>query len=250
MAGMSATTLITEALQMLQVYDPGETLSDEDAATGLAVANDMLDSWSAESLACFAILETSFPLVVGKGAYTIGLSGGADVAATRPIRVITGPGAAYLLDGNGNRYSVNPVPRDEWNLIGTTTATSDLPDTMFYDPQLPLGIINIWPVPSMGWTLYFDSYLQLTEFPDLTTAVNFPPGYPFVMKGELAQWLKPYFKTAKALDPVIVQRVMTGKATIKRANLRPNRAVYDPEIVARAAGTYNIYRDSGSAATD
>lgn len=250
MAGITARALITEALQMLQVYDPDETLADVDLNTGMSVANDMLDSWSTESLSCFAILEQNFPLVVGKGAYTIGLSGGADVALTRPIRLIDGPGAAYLLDSNQNRYGVNVVPRDEWNLIGTTTATSNLPDTLFYDPQMPLGIINIWPIPSIGYTLYFDSYQQLTEFPDAATSLQFPPGYNFVLKGELAQWLAPYFRSAKPLNPVIIERVRVGKANIKRANLRPNRAIYDPELVARAAGTYNIYRDSGSAATD
>jgi hypothetical protein len=39
------------------------------------------------------------------------------------------------------------VPRDKWNQIGnrSSTITSQIPSVLFYDPQFPLGVINVFP---------------------------------------------------------------------------------------------------------
>ncbi len=236
----TAQDIIQAALEELGVYAPGETMTNADASRGLWVLNAMLDSWSNESLFCYAIKETSFPLVVGQQQYTIGPGG--QINATRPLRVIEGPGAAYITDQNNNIYPVGVIPQDQWNLIGLRTNTSDIPDTMFYDPQFPLGIINIFPVPLMTYTFTFDAYLQLSDFTGLTTALTLPPGYQDAIQHNLAIRLKPFFRDAQ-IDPLIVELASQTKAAIKRNNLRTNVAVYDAEMISRATPTYNIYRD-------
>jgi hypothetical protein len=55
--------------------------------------------------------------------------------------------------------------------------------------------------------------------------------------------LKPYFKAAQ-IDPLVMQNAVNSKATIKRANIRQNTARYDPELLSRAPGTWNIFTDS------
>ncbi|MGH6737592.1 MAG: hypothetical protein ACREDY_00910, partial [Bradyrhizobium sp.] len=145
----TALDLIQDSLESIGVYAPGETVSDADARRSLVVLDDMLDSWSNESLTCFAILEQSGMLIPGQNQYTIGQGGltwgespwgppstwtaPADFDLPRPIRVINGPGAAYLTDSNNNRYPVDVVPRDYWNMIwNLTEVTSNLPNIMFY----------------------------------------------------------------------------------------------------------------------
>src|SRR5690348_9334928 len=172
--------MIQDAAEALGVYAPGETIVAADSARFLKILNDMLDSWSNESLTTFAILEQSAPLVVGQTAYTIGTSGGANLNMTRPIRILDGPGTAFLVDVNGNRYPIDVVPQDKWNqLWNITQINSNLPSTIFYDPQFPLGIINVWPNYSggLGVVLHWNSYLQLSEFSALTSVVSLPPGY-------------------------------------------------------------------------
>lgn len=241
----TARDLIQDALEKLGVYAPGETMSDADAQRGLTVLSDMLDSWSNESLTCFAITEQSVALVAGTSAYTIG-SGGT-INLTRPLRLIEGPGAAYILDGNSNKYPLDVVPQDKWNMIGNTggQVNANVPNTLFYDPQYPLGILNFYPQPNVGgYTAYWDSYLQLTDPSALTSSITLPPGYNAALKANLAVWLKPYF-TGAQLDPDVREQARETKAIIKRTNIRTNEALYDSEIVSRSRGAYNPYTDRG-----
>lgn len=237
----TAQSLIQTSLELLGIYAPGETLTDADAERGLQVLNAMLDSWSNESLFCYAIQETSFPLVVGQSQYTLGPGG--QINAPRPLRLIEGPGAAYIQDVNQNNYPVAIIPRDQWNRIGLRTNTSNIPDTLFYDPQFPLGLVNIFPVPLATYKVFFDAYLQISDFANLTTVMALPPGYEAAIYNNLAIWMKPFFKDA-SIDPIILELASQAKGTIKRNNLRSNVALYDAEIVSRAAPTYNIYRDA------
>jgi len=247
MAG-SATSydIINDALGLLGVYQPGDTLSDADAQRGLTTLDDMMDAWSNESLSCYAILEQSTVLVPGKQSYTIGPGG--DINTTRPLRLITGPGAAYVQDSNGNNYGMEVVTKMQWNMIGNRSniVTSNFPDTLYYDPQWPLGILNFNPWPSAAYTAFWDSYLQLGDYAELTSSINLPPGYALAMKTNLACFLKPYFTDAKLPDDVILQ-ASYSKAAIKRTNMRPIVAQYDSAIVSRANISFNIYTDrSGS----
>ena len=240
----TAREMIQDALEMLRIYAPGEDASAPDMARGWSVLNDMNDSWSNESLACFAWLTQTFTLIPNQYQYTVG-GPGADIAGPRPLRVSDAPGAAYLLDTNLNRYMVDVVDQLKWNWTTTAVADSNLPDHLFYDPQFPLGIINLWPTPTTGYTCSFLSYTQLTDFANLDADVGFPPGYKLAYTTDLAIALKPYFKTAN-LDPVVVERGSKAKAAIKRNNMRTQIAVFDPELVSRGNAVYNIYSDRGA----
>lgn len=128
-------------------------------------------------------------------------------------------------------------------MIGLLTNTSNIPDTIFYDPQYPLGIINVFPTPNVSNTLYFDAYLQLTDFSSLTVSMILPPGYEAAIYSNLSMWMAPFFKDAQP-SPVVSALADRTLASIKRTNMRENLSNYDAEIVSRATPTYNIYRDS------
>lgn len=249
MADPTAMDLIQDSAELLQIYAPGEVISDADAQRFLSTLNSMLDVWSNLTLSCFRILEQSMVLIGGQQQYTVGPGG--YVNGERPIKILDGPGTAYVQDFNGNNYPVTVVARDQWNLYGNRSEliTSDFPDTLFYDPQYPLGVINLMPVPTIGYTLFFDSYAQLADLPDLASTISLPPGYKRAIVTNLAVCAKPYFKTAQ-IDPLIVAEAMKTHGDIKRSNMRPNVAVMDPELVSRANVGYNVYTDrSGSNAS-
>ena len=242
MAAPTAQDLITDGLQLLQVYAPGEIISDADMERGFSVLNDMLDVWSNLTLTCYAINEQSLVLVPGQQQYTIGPGG--YVNSTRPLKILDGPGTAYVQDTNGNNYPVTVVPQDQWNTYGNRSilVQSDFPDTLFYDPQFPLGLINLMPVPTIAYTLFFDSYLQLSDLSSLTTPLSLPPGYKRAIVTNLCISLKPYFKTGE-LDTMIVAEALKTLGDIKRTNMRSNVAEMDPELVSSANIQYNIYTD-------
>lgn len=241
----TALSIITDAFQQIKVYAPGVTLGDADAERGLVCMNEMLDEWSNTPYACFANLEQSFPLVSGKQAYTIGLTGSPDITATRPIAILTGMGAAYLVDTNANRYPVNVIQQDQWNTIGKLNTTSQLPDTLFYDPQFPLGILNVFPLPSSTYTMYFDARLQLANLSNLASTFSLPPGYRAAVKNNLCIRLWPYYKQG---DP---NALLIGLATqslgdVKRSNIKLSPSPYDGAIVSKAKSAYNIFTDNVS----
>lgn len=244
MSGTTAQSIIQDSLEMIGAYAAGETISGPDATRALTVLNDMLDSWSNESLACYAIQEQSFSLVPGVASYTIG-AGGA-FAGTRPLKVMSSAGSAYILDGNGNKYLMDVVPRDKFNIVAANTEiTSNIPTTLFYDPQYPLGIINVFPTPNTGFSVVFDSYIQLSEFSSISATMSLPLGYALALKTNLAEALWPYFGTGD-INPVIARRAASSKAAVKRTNMRPVEAVFDPALINRGRATYNIYRDAPS----
>lgn len=242
----AASDIIQDALEKLGIYAAGETINSNDQSRCLTLLNNILDSWSNESLTTFEELEQSGAMVVNQQSYQIG-SGAADFNITRPLRIKDGPGAAYLQDTNGNKYPVNVRPRDQWNLItNPTQVTANVPTDMFYDPQYPIGIIKVFPIPNISWTLYWDSYLQFTTFATVSTTVSLPPGYIKAMVDCLAEEAWPYFKPDVLQIPMhIVRSAMRSKGNIKRTNRRENVAVYDREIVSRGGGTYNPYSDRG-----
>lgn len=240
----TARDIIQDALEMLGVYAAGEIMSDADAQRGLSCLNAMVDSWSNESLTCYANLEQSGTLVPGQQYYTIG-PGAADFNMQRPIAITVGPGAARITDTNGNQYDMEVIQQDRWNLIGAPYTTSDIPDTLFYNPQYPIGILGVFPVPIIGYTMTWDSRLQISDFASLLTPMSLPPGYYMALTTNLAVFAKPYFASAQ-IDPLVIAQAMNSKGNVKRSNMKEIIAGFDPEIVSRAQQTYNIYSDSQS----
>ena len=204
----------------------------------------MLDSWSNESLMTYCITEQSGTLNPGQYQYTIGPGGYFNT--TRPLRILGGGGTCYVVDNNGNRYNLEVVPQDRWNLIGNIAqVTANFPNTLFYDAQYPLGIINLYPIPTISWTLYFDSYIQLTDFANLTTVMSLPPGYQAAIQDNLAVEIWRFFKPDNVpVRPDLMRSAMMSKGNVKRTNIKEVIANYDSELVSRANGTYNIFTDS------
>ncbi len=242
MTAETAQSLIQDALEGIGVYAPGETVATADLNRCLVILNDMMDIWSNESLMSYANTEQSGLLVPGIHVYTIGVGG--DFNLTRPIRILDSPGTCYSVDQNGNRYNIQVVTQDRWNLIWNVTQTnSNYPEVLFYDPQFPLGIINVYPVPTTGYTLFFDSRIQLSELTALATSLSLPPGYSKAIKDNLRVQFWPYFKPDGSVPPAsTVAMAANSKGIIKRSNVTPNYANFDPELVSRGGG-YNVYSD-------
>lgn len=240
----TANQLITRAMQALGILGRTEVPSAGESNDGLTAFNSMLDSWSGgEDLMSYVVLERSFPLVVNTNSYTIGTGGVVNIARPNDIT------QAYIRDSIGNNFLMEILPRDKWNQIGnrSSTITSQIPDTMFYDPQYPLGVINIFPTPLLTYTCFFDSTQDQVDFASLTATLTTPPGYERCYVLNLALELMavgfPCMLDEKALMRLI-NNADDAKANVKRNNIKEVIANYDEAIVSHADSTYNIYRDS------
>lgn len=210
--------------------------------------NTMLDTWSNESLMSYCITEQNGTLVPGQYQYKIG-TGAPDFNMTRPLRILDSPGTCYVVDPQNNRYNLEVITQDRWNLIwNIVEVTSDYPNSLFYDAQYPYGIINVYPVPTIGWKLYWDSRIQFTDFASLAATLSLPPGYQAAIQDNLAIELWPYFKPDTAEIPrSLIAIAARSKGIVKRTNVRPIYLNYDPELISLARGSYNVYSDSSRA---
>ena len=242
---VTAQQIITRSMKALQVLGNTETPSAAESNDALVAFNAMLDSWSNMGLAAYRVDENSFPLVVGTSSYTVG-SGG-DVNIERPLEITE----AYIQDTGGNNYEMKIMPRDWWNKIGnrSSTITSQIPDVLFYDPQYPLGVINIFPTPLIAYTCYFDGMLDQPTFATLATDLAMPKGYEraYVLNlaVEIASMMGIPIPAVAAGQKNIAMLAAEALAAIKTTNMKEQIAEYDPMLVSRANSTYNIYRDSG-----
>lgn len=237
----TVSDIITRAARGLGYLGRTESLSAADAADGIACFNEMLDSWSNESLMSYVTLQRSFTMIPLQQTYTIGTGG--YINSTRPYDVTQ----AFVRDTGPNDYPMRIIGRAEWDLIGEKTITSQIPDTLFYDSQYPLGIINIFPLPLLPYTVFFNSTTDQVEYSLLTTALSLPVGYELAYIYNLALHMMS-FGFPCLLDEKAYMRLVNNaaesKGNIKRANIKEVVASYDPAIVSRSQATYNIYSDS------
>lgn len=214
-----ASDIITDALQKLGVYSPSEQIADSDMARGLIVLNDMIDQWQNEFVFIYSLTTYTINLAVGVQSYPIGPPG-----YIRPNRIQNGPGGASATLGSST-YSINVVSVLEWGGVQGVDPGRGIPDTMYYDPQYPVGMLNLAPVPNVAMVLSFYSFTPFYSFANYSTSAAFSHGTIDALKDNLAVYAKPYFMTAQ-LDPIIASRAETTKeflrttGTISRALIR------------------------------
>ena len=165
----TARSIIKRALQRNGVLTKGESPDGDEAQDGLLLINDLLQSWSNDSLLIYARQLESFPLVSGQQTYSIGVGG--DFNTTRPLQVLS----AFTRIG-GIDYNIDIISDTEFDTITQKGISSSIPSVMYYQTGYPLGQLNIYPVPTVG-TLYIRTEKPLTEFATLDTDVELPPGW-------------------------------------------------------------------------
>ena len=237
----TVSQMITRSGQTLGYLGRNEVLSAADANDGLSAYNSMLDSLAGENLASYAMQETAFTFIANQQSYTIG-SGGY-INATRPDNILQ----AFITDFNNINYPMTVLPQDRWNNIGNKQITSQIPTTIFYDSQYPLGTVNVFPIPLIAYTCTLNAILQQSTFSSLTQVMIQPPGYErmYILNGAIEMMTAgfPCMLDAKELA-ALYDNASQAKANIKRKNQKEALAEYDPSIVSRGYASYNIYSDS------
>jgi hypothetical protein len=235
-----AQAILTRAAKAIRFLGRTETLKAQDATDALNAFNAMLDSWSGEELASFANQTFTHNMSANTSSYTVG-SGG-DIDDTRPDNIQQ----AWIRDSNDLDYEMSIYPQNRWNSLGQKDITSQIPTTLFYDPQYPLGIINIFPTPLEAYALRFTAIVQQTTFSTMTHSLSAPPGY------ERAYILNAALELVSAGFPCqlddkeyvrLRENAFEAKANIKRKNIKEVLADYDDAIVSRSDATYNVYSD-------
>lgn len=133
-------------------------------------------------------------------------------------------------------YPVAVLDSEEYELIGIKTLSGPWPRAVYYQPSMPLGVLNYWPNPSSGeMHLFCDTILN--RFLTLNETMTLPQGYVMAMRWNLAELLLPSFgRNQPDLISLIRQYAAQGRAMVKRTNMQPQQAArFDSVLVAGRA---------------
>lgn len=227
---MIALDLITGALRLLGVTASGESISANEASDALSSLNDLLDSWSTQSLLIPNRVREVFPLVSGQQSYTMGTGGNFNTA--RPMRIehallqVTSVSPALELP-------IKILTEDQFAGILIKTLNSTYPLYAYAEGTFPLETLNVWPVPNQVNNIVLYSWKQLANLTSLATVLNLPPGYNRALKHHLAIELAPEF--GRSVAPEIVAVADAAIADIKRMNFKPSYMTVDNALTATPA---------------
>jgi hypothetical protein len=205
----TAQSLITDALRLIGAVESGVTPTTDELNDGLAGLNAMLDSFCNERLLSYQVPQNTFPLVAGTATYAIGSAQTINVA--RPTNI----SSAFIRQGTYDAPPLKLLSREQYDELTDKTVGQAVPTMLFFEPSYPFGSVKLWPVPSSGLTLVFDSW-QLFPVYALATTIALPPGYERMIKYNLACELAPMFTTQPS--QTVMQVAGAAKASIKRMN--------------------------------
>lgn len=236
---MTGNDILTASLRLIGVLASGEPLGSSEATDGLASLNDLVESWSLESLLVNTRIRETFPLVAGQQSYTMGVGGNFNTARPQMIEnaLIQLAGTSPLLE-----LPMGILSKDQYAGVVIKALQSTYPLYIYPENANPLETLNVWPVPNAVNNIVLYSWKVLGNFTDLTTTVNFPPGYGRALKYNMAVALAPeYGKVVPDLVAVIAEE---SKAAIARMNIRPEYLESDPGVMLGGRGTYDWRTDS------
>jgi hypothetical protein len=212
---VNGAQLIYGALRLLGVLRPGMTANASSMTDGLSEANDLLDNWNTDRLKVFSIFEQSFALTTGQLSYTLGTGG--QWNAPRPVKI---EGASLIVNYSGIP-TVTPLKLltdPEYQAISVPSISSTIPYWLYCDYAFPLAHCKVFPVPADPTALVeLSMWQQFTAFPDLTTNVNFPPGYALALRYNLAVQMAASFQITAKVAPNL--ELIVGLAKQYRADI-------------------------------
>jgi len=232
----TARDLVEAAMREIGVFAASETPPAQDATDALGRLNRFLDTLSAERLAIYTLTRTTWTIVASDGSYTVG--SGADVNIARPVHVED----VRFQDTNTDpdtEYPLRKLTEQAYAGITQKALTSTYPHARYYNPTYPLATLILWPAPTsdkLQGVIYH--WAAVGQIAALTTSVSVPPGYEEMLVTNLALLLCPTYE--RQPNPVLVRRAAETLAVVRRANLRPSDMHFDPAVLARGRGRYDI----------
>jgi len=232
---VTANDIVIDALQKLNIYAPGETLSAADSSRGFQGLIDLIDQWNDDSIFLYQLAPITINLLAGFISYTIGPAGNLPIA--QPAYVPIGPNQVQITRSDNSFVSyANSITSLEWYALYKPKPTDypTTPTVMWYDPRIPWAIDAFAPVPDVAMTAVFNGAYPLPNFATPTQAYILAPGQQMALGSNLAIFLNSYFGSTQ-VTPELVAQAQQSKTTLTYTN-RLSRAMSKRNIEPVAPG--------------
>lgn len=186
---LTRNDIIQESLELIGVVAAEEAPAAADVATAARSLNMMIKSWAAKGISLWRQTEGSLTATAGQASFTMGTGG--DYPTARPLRI-----SSVRLSVSGIELPLQEVSRSEYFDLPNKTS-SGRPSIWYYDPQLSLGKIYLWPTLATGVTATLKFSYQRTpeDFDAAGNEPDFPQEWLECLAYNLAARLAPKFGT-------------------------------------------------------
>jgi hypothetical protein len=221
----TAQDIVNGAIKKIGVLRKNEAPSADECVDALNVLNDMLASWSNDSLLCYATV-TDAAMPIGPAAsYTIGPS--QVLNTVRPMWIK----AANVTVG-GLDFALTIVPEDDFQLqIVQKNIGSNIPLYLTYNNAYPYGLIKLWPQASTNITLTLMSEKLIASFASLTSTFDMPPGWSHALKTNLGINLLRDYNLPP--DPLLLQLANEAKGALKKQTIKAHPITFGDNLPRR-----------------
>jgi len=224
--------LINQGLRNIGVLASGESASGDMLNESLALAQQMIESWSLKRLVIPGKTHETFAVnTVGAAeSYTIG-SGGA-LNTIRPLSILN----CRARDSGNTESPIEIVGLSRWAATDVK-GTIAIPTVCYFESSWPLAKIyfdTIWPA---DYSIKLVSSKPLTALPALSATTEYPDGYDRCIRLHLEIELAIAFERPANATTAALAR--TAMREIKRLNTTPLHSSVDAGLLNRPAG-YNI----------
>ena len=234
MTTYTAGDQINKALRLLGVLAEGETPSAATSQDALVALNQMLDSWSTESLMAYNTIDQVFTWPAGEITRHLGPTG--EFVGLRPV--LLDDSTYYRDPGTNVSFGIKFINQQQYNGIAVKTVTSTYPQVCWVNMEFPNISMTVYPRPTRDLEWHFVSVQVISEAAALSTDLYFPPGYMRAFAYNLAMEFAPEFGVEPS--PQVQRIAMTSKRNLKRIN-SPDDVMSMPYAIVSNRQRYNIY---------
>jgi hypothetical protein len=171
----TAQDIVVRSLRSAGILGGAEMPSAEDAEDVLTILNGMVDAWTMDNLYIYNYAIDVYALTPNQQTYDIGPTATAPFDVPRPSEVVSA-NLVFTTQSPPTRVPLILLDDDGWMTI-PVRGVSGTPVQLYYSRSYPNGQLNFWPIPSQVFSVELETWSQLSQFTDLTTAFSFPPGY-------------------------------------------------------------------------
>ena len=180
---LTATDVITEALEIIGVLAEGEAPSTDASTSALRSLNNLIKLWSVDSQ-IYAQNEYTLDLVASTGTYTLDSTNVGYI----PNKIIN---VTRVNSSTGDEVPINRLTQEEWYALADKTTTGTV--VQYYQKRNPVGVamdLHVWPVPAnTTWDLKLWLQYPLRDVDAGTDDVYFTQEWYLALSFKLAHIL-------------------------------------------------------------
>lgn len=223
-------TIVRRALRMVGAFNSGDVPRPEQLADAVDVLNMMIKAMQIEGHLWVKIF-AELTLTASQNTYSIGGNSacvvqGTATAASRPFRIY---GINRKATTGGNEVPLLELSRKSWMEVPTKSSTGT-PVQYYYDPQMSVGKLYIWPAPlDTTYKLILSMERPLTDILDDTETYDFPQEWLELLCYGLAWRLAPEYGMSIAERQQLGTEYATLRDIILSGDTESNSVYFEME---------------------